>query len=207
MKKKNEYNYFDEFINNSKYIVESAEILKETLNNYSKEKLEENVTKVHELENKADHTLHDMRNYLIKDFLPPIDREDIILIGHRIDDFEDFIDEIMINLKILNIIDIRKDILEFTDILVNCSYCLQKTLEQFKNFKKVEYIKEKVIDINNLEEEGDRLFEKVMSKLYEDNINPIDVIKWTTIYNCFENTIDACERIADEIEDVIMKNS
>ena len=68
MKKKNEYNYFDEFINNSKYIVESAEILKETLNNYSKEKLEENVTKVHELENKADHTLHDMRNYLIKDF-------------------------------------------------------------------------------------------------------------------------------------------
>ncbi len=205
--KKEEYNYFDEFIENTKYIVESAQILQETLQEYSKEKLELNVVKVHELENKADHRLHTMRNYLIKDFLPPIDREDIILIGHRIDDLEDYIDEIMINFNILNINEIREDILEFTKILVDCCSSLQKTLEKFKNLKKLENIKENVIEINNLEEQGDRLFEEVMSRLYNENNNPVDIIKWTTIYNCFENTIDACERIADEIEDVVMKNS
>ena len=80
-KKKEEYNYFEEFANNSKYIVESAEILKETLGNYSQEKLKENITRVHKLENDADKALHRMREYLIKDFLPPIDREDIISIG------------------------------------------------------------------------------------------------------------------------------
>ena len=79
MKKKEEYNYFNEFVNNSKYIVESAEILKETVANYSQEMLEENITKVHKLENEADQALHKMRNYLIKDFLPPIDREDRVL--------------------------------------------------------------------------------------------------------------------------------
>ena len=97
MKKKAEYCYFTEFINNSNYIVESAEILKETLENYDVKKLEENINRVHKLENEADRALHKMRNYLIKDFLPPIDREDIVLIGHRLDDIEDCIDEILIN--------------------------------------------------------------------------------------------------------------
>ena len=100
--KKEEYNYFEEFVKNSKLIVESAEILKETIVNYSEEKLEENISKVHKLENEADKTLHNMRNYLIKDFLPPIDREDIVLIGHRLDDIEDFIDEILINFNIFS---------------------------------------------------------------------------------------------------------
>ena len=54
MKKKEEYCYFTEFINNSNYIVESAEILKETLENYDVKKLEENINRVHKLENEAD---------------------------------------------------------------------------------------------------------------------------------------------------------
>ena len=57
-KKKDEYNYFDEFANNSTYIVESAEILKETVENYSQEKLRENIISVHKLENDADKARH-----------------------------------------------------------------------------------------------------------------------------------------------------
>lgn len=207
MKKKEEYSYFDEFANNAKYIVSSAEILKETLANYSQEKLEENISKVHKLENEADQALHKMRNYLIKDFLPPIDREDIILIGHRIDDVEDFIDELLINFNILNISNVREDVIEFTDLLIECANSVKDALENFKNFKKAEVVKEKVIAINVLEEKGDRLFEKAMKKLYKEETNPLEIIKWTTIYNCLENTTDACERIADCLEDVVMKNS
>lgn len=207
MKKKEEYNYFDEFVINSNYIVESAEILKETLKNYNKKNLENNMEKVHKLENEADHKLHNMRNYLIKDFLPPIDREDIVLIGHRLDDIEDFIDELLINFYILDISEIRKDVLEFTNLLIKCCEGVKDALVNFKNFKKFDLIKEKVIEINNLEEQGDRLFEQSMRKLYKEEKDPIEIIKWTTIYNCLENTIDACEKIGDELEDVIMKNS
>lgn len=207
MKKKEEYSYFDEFANNSKYIVESAEILKETLSNYSSEKLEENISKVHKLENEADHALHNMRAYLIKDFLPPIDREDIVLIGHRIDDVEDYIDEILINFNILNITSIREDAIEFTELLIECANSVKDALENFKNFKKAEIVKEKAIAINVLEEKADRLYEKAMKKLYKEETNPVEIIKWTTIYNCMENTTDACEKIADCLEDVVMKNS
>lgn len=207
MKKKEEYNYFDEFVTNSNYIVSSAELLKETLASYNAEKLTENISKVHKLENEADKTLHKMRNYLIKDFLPPIDREDIILIGHRLDDVEDCIDELLINFNILNILSVRDDVNEFTDLLIECANSVKDALENFKNFKKADIVKEKVIAINVLEEKGDKLFEKAMKKLYKEESNPVEIIKWTTIYNCLENTTDACERIADSLEDVIMKNS
>lgn len=206
-KKKEEYNYFNEFVKNSKYIVESAEILKETIENYSVEKLDENITRVHKLENDADKTLHNMRNYLIKDFLPPIDREDIVLIGHRLDDIEDFIDEILINFNILNIKNVRKDALEFTELLIECTNSVKDALENFENFKKAEVVKEKSIAINVLEEKADRIFEKAMKKLYKEENDPVEIIKWTTIYNCMENTTDACEKIADCLEDVVMKNS
>lgn len=207
MKKKEEYSYFDEFVNNSNYIVDSAEILKETLVEYSVQRLEENIVKVHKLENEADQALHKMRNYLIKDFLPPIDREDIVLIGHRLDDIEDGIDEILINLNILNILTMRNDAIDFTELLIESCNSVKQALENFKNFKKADIVKEKVIEINVLEEKGDRLYENAMKKLYKESDSPLDIIKWTTIYNCFENAIDACERIADSIEDVIMKNS
>lgn len=206
-KKKEEYNYFDEFVKNSKYIVESAEILKETIQNYSVEKLEENIAKVHKLENDADKTLHNMRAFLIKDFLPPIDREDIVLIGHRLDDIEDFIDEILINFNILNITSVREEALEFSELLIECANSVRDALENFENFKKADIVKEKAIAINVLEEKADRMFEKAMKKLYKEENDPVEIIKWTTIYNCMENTTDACERIADSLEDVVMKNS
>ena len=206
-KKKEEYNYFNEFVNNSKYIVESAEILKETIANYSEEKLAENIAKVHKLENEADKALHNMRNYLIKDFLPPIDREDIVLIGHRLDDIEDFIDEILINFNILNISKVREDATEFAELLVECAKSVKDAFENFENFKKAEIVKEKSIAINVLEEKADRLYENAMKKLYKEETNPVEIIKWTSIYSCMENTTDACERIADSLEDVVMKNS
>lgn len=207
MKKKEEYNYFDEFVSNLNYIVDSAQILKETVQNFSEDKLEDNIVKVHKLENEADQALHKMRNYLIKDFLPPIDREDIVLIGHGIDDIEDCIDEILINFNILNIKNVREDVLEFTELLIECCNSVKDALVNFKNFKKPEIVKEKVIAVNILEEKGDKLYEKAMKKLYNEETNSIEIIKWTTIYNCLENTTDACEKISDLIADVIMKNS
>lgn len=207
MKKKEEYSYFDEFVNNSKYIVESAEILKRTLKNYDQEKLEQSIKKVHGLENEADRALHKMRNYLIKDFLPPIDREDIVLIGHRLDDLEDGIDEILINFNILNITSVREDAIEFAELLIECVVSVKDALENFKNFKKADIVKEKSIAINVLEEKADRLYERAMKNLYKEEKDPIEIIKWTTIYNCLENSTDACEKLGDSLEDVVMKNS
>ena len=207
MGKKDNYNYFEEFIKLTDYIVESANTLKDLLENFSLEKLNKDIEEVHKLENEADGIVHRMRRYLIKDFLPPIDREDIALISHKLDDIEDGIDEIIINLKILDIREIKKEIIELVDILIVCTGAVKETFVNVEDFKDIELINEKVINVNKLEEQGDRIFEKIMTELYKNEKDPIELIKWTTIYNCLENTIDSCEEVGDCIEDVVMKNS
>ena len=205
--KKEKYNYFDEFILMSDNIIKSAEILKDFLGNFNLDKLEEKIKEVHIIENESDHIMHKMRNYLTKDFLPPIDREDISLIGNKLDDIEDSIDEILINLKILNVTQIKEDVNEILEILLKSAYTVKEMFVNFKNFKKVDEIKQKIIEVNYLEEDGDKAYEKAMSKLYRAEVNPFDLIKWTKIYNCLEQAIDFCEEVSDSVEDVILLNS
>ncbi|MBR1540379.1 MAG: DUF47 family protein [Clostridia bacterium] len=205
--KKEDYNYFDEFITMADYIVQSAEILKDVFVNFHIEKLEEKTTEVHKIENNADRIIHKMRNHLIKDFLPPIDREDIALIGHKLDDIEDEIDEILINIKILNVTEIKEEVNEIADILLQSANAVKEMFLNFKNFKKMDLIKQKIIEVNELEEKGDKIFEKIMSSLYRTEINPFNLIKWSHIYNWLENAIDCCEQVSDCVEDVILSNS
>ncbi len=207
MKKREEINYFESFINSSNYAVESTKILREYIYNFKTESAKEIEDKVHFIENEADKEQHSTLNYLVKDFIPPLDREDIIMLCHRLDDTVDSIDEVAINLNILDIEILRDDIKEFLDLLEkSCDY-LNQMMNSFKNIKKYAEIKEKVIEVSKLEDEGDSLYQKAIKNLYKNEKNPIEVIKWTTIYNCLEECFDSCEAVADCVEEIIMKNS
>ena len=205
--KKEKYNYFNEFIDLTDYIVKSADILKDMIDNYDLEKLDKCIEEIHNLEHSSDRIVHKMREYLIKDFLPPIDREDIATIANKLDDIEDGIDEIAINIRIFNVKKIREDSLDIVDIVVKSANAVKGVFEVLSNLKDIETIKSKVIVVNRLEEQGDRTYERIMSNLYKEEKDPIELINWTNLYNCFENTIDSCEQISDCIQDVIMKNS
>lgn len=207
MNKQEKYNYFNEFISMADYIVESANILKEVMENFNTEKLNTNTQEVHILENEADKIVHKMRNYLIKDFLPPIDREDISEIVNKLDDIEDGIDEAIINLKILDINEIKQEAIELINILLECCIAVKDIFINLNNFKDTELIKKKTAQVNSWEEQGDKIYEKLMTSLYKHEKDPINLIKWTNMYNCIEATIDTCEEVGDCIEDVIMKNS
>ena len=207
MKKKEKYNYFEEFIKVTEYIEESSNKLKELMNDYNGEKLDKSIEEIHKLEHSSDRVVHKMREYLIKDFLPPIEREDIAVIINKLDDIEDGIDEIAIDFKILNVKKVKEDILEFADILVQASKAVKGVFEKLSDLKHPELIKEKVIVVNKLEEQGDRVYERIVSNLYKEEKDSIELIKWINIYRCFEETIDSCEEISDCIQDVIMKNS
>ena len=204
---KENYNYFDEFIKLTDYIVQSTEILNGVFGNFNIDELDKKTIEVHNLENEADRIIHKMRNYLIKDFLPPIDREDIVRIGNKLDDIEDSVDEIMINLKILNIKEVKSDVLELSEILLSSSNLVKEMFLNFKNFRKTDLVKKKIIEVNNLEEKGDRAFEKIMTSLYKNEKDAVRLVKWTNIYNSLEETIDFCEHLSDYLEDVILTNS
>jgi len=207
MKKKEKYDYFEEFISMTEYIEKSANILKELLSNFNQEKLDKSIEEIHKLEHSSDRVVHKMRENLIKDFLPPIEREDIAVIVNKLDSVEDGIDELAIDFKILNIKHIKEDTVEIIDILVKATSAVKGIFEKLSDLKHPELIKEKVIVVNKLEEQGDRIYERIISNLYSNEKDPIELIKWINIYKCFEETIDSCEEISDCIQDVIMKNS
>lgn len=205
--KKRELNYFDEFIKNADVALEISEILKENVNHFDGNKSEKIEMQVHQLENEADKNLHEILNYLRKDFLPPIEREDIVMLSNRIDDVIDCIDEVVINLDIFNLTSLREDFKDFSDLIYQCCVELKQMIQKFKNIKEYEETKKIVININRLEELGDKLYQQAIRKLYQFEKNPIEVSAWTIIYESLENCFDACESVAVCVEEIILKNT
>lgn len=205
--KKTEFNYYDEFIKNADFALEISMILKDYANNFDANKAKEIENEVHQIENEADKNLHEIINYLVKDFLPPIEREDIITLSHRIDDVIDCIDEVVINLDILNVKSLRIDFIEFSNLINSCCIDLKKMILNFKNIKDYEKTRELIVNINKIEELGDELYQKAIRNLYQSEKNPIEVSAWTIIYGSLEDCFDACESVASCIEEIILKNT
>lgn len=204
--KREKFNYFDEFIKGSNYSVQCIELLNNILKNFNNSDLPDNIIKMHTIEHKADEEKHALTNYLLKDFLPPIEREDIVLLAHKIDNLTDNIEEILINIDIFNVTKLRPEVNELTELLTNCCKSVNNLVSEFKNFKKNPNLEEKIIEINRFEENGDALYSKYMRELYRES-NAVDILIWTQILNCFEQCFDACEQIADAVENIILKNS
>ena len=206
LKEKN-FDYYDEFVKNANIALEISTILKKHAENFEINNSTEIEKKVHRLENEADKNLHEIMDYLAKDFLPPLEREDIVLLVNKIDDIIDYLDEIAINFNILNIVVLRENFLEFMDIFYKLSILLKEMLEKFKDKKKHEEVNKYIIEINNIEESGDRLYENSIKSLFKTETNPIEVIKWNTIYNTLEDGIDSFESVANTIGEIILKNT
>lgn len=205
--KKEEFNYFDAFEKSAKLAKDSAEELKKYIFNFKSTTSEDEMKKIHNIENEGDKNLHELKNYLLKDFLPPIDREDILEISYKIDDLIDRIDEIVIDINIYNVIEIMDNMKETVELLEKATTEVYDLVVEFKNFKKMKEIKERVIEVNKIEEQADRLYEKSIRELYKDQKDLIQIVKWSNIYETLEDCFDECEEIADCIEDVILKNT
>ena len=205
--KENKLDYFDKFIKNADIAVQISTILKKYIDNFDGSISKEIEEQVHKLENEADQNLHDTLDFLAKDFLPPIEREDIVLLTNKIDDTIDYLDEIAINFNILNIDFLRIDFKEFIITINNLSNLLKEMLEKFKDKKNYGEVHKYTIDINKIEETGDKIFENAISNLYKNETNAIEIIKWNTIYNTLENCIDSYESVADTVNEIILKNS
>ena len=205
--KSKQLNYFDEFIKNADIALEISKVLKEYVDNFDANKSEETEMQVHQLENEADKNLHEILNYLIKDFLPPIEREDIIMLSNLIDDTIDCIDEVVINLDILNVTSLREDFKDFAELIYQCYVELKEMMQKLKRLKEYEETQKIVVNINRLEELGDKLYQQAIRNLYQYEKNSIEVSAWTIIYGSLENCFDACESVASSVEEILLKNT
>jgi len=204
---RNEYDYFNAFYVFTHFASEAASYLEEVMANFDASTIEAAVEKMHTIENNADMAKHEMLKHLSHAFITPIEREDIVELAQELDTVVDTIEEVLRRIHMFNIKEIRPEIFEFTALIVKCCSSLSLAVEEFKNFKKSKTIAEKLIQVNTIESEGDKLLEESMRRLFAEESDPKQLLIWMTIFDWMENCLDVCEDVADTIESVIMKNT
>ncbi len=206
MSKKDNF-YYDNFVESAEVSCEAAAMLRDILCNFKVETLPENRIKLHEIEHKGDDKRHEMTNVLVRAFITPLEREDILNLSQLIDDVTDCIEDILIRIYINNVKSIRPDSIEFADILIQCCGAMKEMLKEFPNFKRSKKLNELIIEINRLEELGDDMYVECMRRLHTTSTDPFETIAWREIYEFFEKCCDTCENVADIIESIAIGNT
>ena len=119
----------------------------------------------------------------------------------------DKLEDVLLRLYINNVQEIREDAVGLMDVVSRCCEEMKNMMKDFADFRHSKTLKSRIIRINELEEEADRLFVSSMRKLHETEPDPLKIIAWREIYNYMENCADACEHVADTVQNVVMKNS
>ena len=123
--------YFEMFTQGVAYACEAADLLRSSFEHYEPEQLRTRIDEMHRIEHTADGVKHDMMQQLMKEFLPPIEREDIMELASTIDDVTDSIEDVLLRMYMFNITTLRDDVQEYTDIILKCCDALLTINENF----------------------------------------------------------------------------
>ncbi len=206
-KNKRDAYYFDSFVNQCQFSCELSKRTGELLRNFKYDEVKDNLIELHGIEHAADQVQHDIMEHLIKEFIAPLEREDIVLIAKELDDLTDNIEDIMITCYEYDVKQIDDVMLKYMDLIeVSCGL-LQDLLRKFENFKKENTLNSIIIEINKHEEEGDRIYREAMHNLFVNEKDPRILMAKKEIYACLETVMDDIEDLANSVESVIMKNS
>lgn len=199
--------YYDMFVEMVDYSCEAALYLKKIIDDYNPDDIKEHLKKMHDIEHNGDIKRHAMTKALAKEFITPIEREDIMQMADAIDNVTDKIEDVALRLYMFNIREIREDAKKNADVIVKCTDALREALKEFGNFKKSKIILEKLVEINSLEEEADQLYIMAVRHLFKSVDDGVTAVSWNHVFHYMEDVCDSCEDAADVIESVIMKNS
>ena len=209
MARKSGFNYFHSFISMANYAYEAAKYLDNIVKVFDPAStvLLEKVQGIHEIEHKADDERHEVITHLTTEFMTPIEREDIMEMVQKLDNVVDHIDDVMRAVYMFNIRTLSPSIISFGELIVRCTEALKTTMEKFENFRKSRTIKEYIVKVNEIEDEGDVLHLNSIHELFSSDISAIDVIRQNKLLDDMENCLDACEEVVDTVEQIMMKNS
>lgn len=204
--KKNDY--FAMFVELIEFSNQSIDYLGQTLVSFNPDEtvLNQKMAELHEIEHQADKEKHALTEKLVKEFITPIEREDILAITNSLDDVTDSIEDILQRIYMFHITEIHPEALEFVRIIKDCVEKLSEIYKEFHNFKSSKTIHKDIILLNELEEEGDRIYLKSMRDLFAKNWEPLEVMAWSDVYERMELCCDKCEYAGNLVEEVIMKN-
>lgn len=199
--------YFSMFIDVAQCFCDAAACLEENMKRFDPKGIEASLAQMHKIEHGADLKKHEINQKLAKEFITPLEREDIISLTQEIDNVTDNIEEILISCYTFHIDKIRPEAIRFSELIRESCTQLKKVIDGLRNFKKPEAIRDSIIEVNRIEEEGDALYIRALHGLFGEERDPVALIAWKGLYDLLEKCLDCCEHTSDVVEGVIMKNS
>jgi predicted phosphate transport protein (TIGR00153 family) len=163
----------------------------------------EKAQEIREVEHKCDFLTHEIIQRLNKTFVTPIDREDIHSMARALDDVMDAIDDVAALLPLYRIERIRPGARELAGAISAQCDSMRLALEALERRKGV---LEHAVEINRLENEADRHHKRAVGLLFDEERDPITVMKWKEILDTLERATDRAEDVANLVENVIVKH-
>ena len=161
---------------------------------------------IYEAEQEGDMLTHEVMRSLNKTFLTPMDREDIHALVNGLDDVLDLIWASSDRAMLFKLTNPLSEAVELARTLKETTEYITKAIRSLKD-KKYSYIQEYCIEINRLENRGDRIYREALVKLFDNVQDPIMVIKWKDVLEHLEEANDTCEDVADILEGIVLKHA
>jgi len=157
-----------------------------------------------EHEHVGDKILHDIVKRLNKSFITPIDREDIYDLVATMDEVLDNIEEAADSMILYRVKEPTEFARRQARVIAEAAAVLHQLID---DLEKRTDLMERVISINSLENEGDRIEREAIAAMFDDDMDVKDIIKWKDVYAALEAAIDECEHVANVIESIVLKHN
>ena len=193
--------FYDLFSAAGENALETARLVEARFRSFPEREVRQ--AQVKELENKGDDLTRQIIELLNTQYVTPFDREDIYELAKTIDDVVDFIENASDLLTLYKVERPMAQSLEQCRILVGAAEHLCKALGELRGLRNAE---RHLVEVKRLEDEADSLLREAIAGLFENHVDPVEVIRWKDIFEALEDAIDACETAADVVGNIVVKN-
>jgi predicted phosphate transport protein (TIGR00153 family) len=197
-----EREFFDLFEEAGTNIVRAADLLDQMLRAYPERA--ELARDILICEQEGDRITHDIIQRLNQTFVTPIDREDIYELASALDDIVDYTEEVADYLGLYKIEAPMEQSQRMAHILLQSCRQISEAMPRMRTFRDISHY---TVEINRLENDGDRVAREAIASLFDDGIDPMVVLRWKDLFERLENAIDATERVANILEGIVIRNS
>jgi predicted phosphate transport protein (TIGR00153 family) len=200
-----EVKFYDYFERASTNLLECSKLLLALLEN--PQNLDEQVAQITEVEHKGDFIVHEVTNLLPRTLITPIDPDEILRLVSSLDDAIDAIQAAANRIQIYQIVDVRKPARRLGHLIVESATELDQAIHCLRDKKQYDQIKMRIVQINTLENNGDRVLQEGLTSLVAHREDIFDFIRWKEIYELLEATTDRIEDAGDVIQRVMIANA
>jgi uncharacterized protein len=197
-----EERFYDDFVALAEEIRGGAAILGEML--APEKPIWDKAEEIKEVEHRCDFLTHEIIQRLHRTFVTPLDREDIFALARSLDDVMDAIDASAAIVRLYQIERVRPDVRELARIIMAAT---EQVVKAMKALEKKKGVAEPAVEINRLENEADRAHQSAVRRLFEEERDPIIIMKWKEILDFLEEATDRCEDVANVLEGVVIKHA